>query len=701
MRFHLPLPLLALAAVATPPLLPSVAAAQSATPTTPAAQKSAFTAEDLVRLRRLSDPQVSPDGRWVAFTLRETDVDANRGRTDVWLLEIGAKAPLARRLTQSPAADSSPRWAPDGRSLFFLSTRSGSSQVWRLPLAGGEALQVTDYPLDVGTLKVSPRGDRLAVTLEVFPDCAELACSAGRLEARKKDKRSGLAYEQLFVRHWDTWADGTLSTLFTAPLDADGKAGAPVAVSAKVRGHVPSKPMGGDEEYEFSPDGTRLVFSARLADRVEPWSTNFDLYEVPVDGSAPPRNLTGDNAAWDTQPVFLANGDLAWLAMRRPGFEADRFRVLLRDARSGTTRVLAGDWDRSVSRLGTSADRRQLLATADDLGQVALFSLDPAGGRPTKLVGEGQVAEYSAVPGGGVLIAWASLGAPADLYVATRAGAPPRRLTTINAAILEQRAMAPYEQFSFRGWNDETVYGYVMKPHGWQPGRRYPIAFLVHGGPQVSFQNQWSFRWNAQAFAGRGYAVVFIDFHGSPGYGQAFTDSISQDWGGKPFVDLQKGFEAAVAKYDWLDGDRACSLGASYGGFMQNWIAGNWPDRFRCIVNHAGIFDTRTMYYTTEELWFTEWENGGPYYAKPELHEKFNPSAHVTKWKTPMLVTHGVLDYRVPYSQGLATFTGLQRQGVESRLLVFPDENHWIQKPANSLQWHEAVFGWLDAHLKR
>ncbi len=657
-----------------------------------------FTADDLVRLRRVSDPQVSPDGRWVAFTLRETDIEANRGRTDLWMFELGTASTLVRRVTQNAAADSSPRWAPDSRSLYFLSTRSGSSQVWRIPLDGGEAQQVTDYPLDVGTLKVSPRGDRLALTLEVFPDCSDLQCSADRFAAKKKNKASGLVFDQLFVRHWDSWETGALSTLFTATL-TDGKAGAPVNVSGKVRGHVPSKPFGGDEEYEFSPDGSRLVFSARLADRTEAWSTNFDLYEVPANGSGAPRNLTADNPAWDTQPVFLANGDLAWLAMRRPGFEADRFHVAVRDARSGAIRALTDAWDRSISRLVTTHDRRQLLVTTDDVGQLALFSIDPASGRPTRLVADGQVAEFSPTPGGGVVIAWATLAAPPDLYLVPKAGAAPRRLTSMNAAVLDERAMGTYEQFSFKGWNDETVHGYVVKPAGAVPGRRYPIAFLVHGGPQVSFQNQWSWRWNAQAFAGRGYAVVMIDYHGSPGYGQTFTDSISQDWGGKPFVDLQKGLEAAIAKYDWLDGQRACSLGGSYGGFMQNWIAGNWPERFKCLVNHAGIFDQRTMYYGTEELWFTEWENGGPYYAKPEVHEKFNPAALVTKWRTPMLVTHGQLDYRVPYLQGIATFTALQRQEVPSRLLMFPDENHWILKPANSLLWHETVLGWLDQYL--
>jgi dipeptidyl aminopeptidase/acylaminoacyl peptidase len=538
------------------------------------------------------------------------------------------------------------------------------------------------------------------VTLDALPECADPKCSADRLAERGKAKASGRVYDELFVRHWDTWKDGTRSSLYTAPLGADLTAGTPVNVSGSIRANVPSKPFGGDEEYAFSPDGSRLVFSARIADRGEAWSTNFDLYEVPADGATAPRNLTADNPAWDTQPVFLANGDLAWLAMQRPGFEADRFHVVLREARSGRVRPLTLDWDRSVGRLSASHDGRQLLAAADDVGQHALFSIDPATGRPTRIVGEGQVAEFSPAPGGAV-VAWATLAAPADLFVATREAAPLRRLTRVNADLLGERALGEFEQFSFPGWNDEKVHGYVVKPHGYVAGRKYPIAFLVHGGPQVSFGNQWSWRWNAQAFAGRGYAVVLIDFHGSPGYGQKFTDSISEDWGGKPLVDLQKGLDAALARYDWLDGGRACSLGASYGGFMQNWIAGQWPDRFRCIVNHAGIFDTRSMYYTTEELWFTEWENGGPYYKTPDIHEKFNPSAHVTKWRTPMLVTHGALDYRVPYSQGLATFTALQRQGVESRLLFFPDENHWVLKPANAVQWHEAVFDWLDRYLKR
>jgi dipeptidyl aminopeptidase/acylaminoacyl peptidase len=535
--------------------------------------------------------------------------------------------------------------------------------------------------------------------MEVLPDC-DLQCTHDRMDAKEKQKNTGRVYDRIFVRHWDTWSDGTRSHLFVATVGGDGKAGAPVDVSKALDADVPSKPFGGDEEYTFTRDGNALVFTARVAGKSEPWSTNFDLYQVPADGSAAPKNLTADNPAWDTQPVFLASGDMAYLAQRRPGFESDRFHVMLRDARSGMTRELAQSWDRSVARLGVTADGKKLLATADDLGQEALFTIDVPSGTPRKIVETGMVTDYSATRDS-VFYALASLGGPADAYMSRLTGGAARRLTSVNQEVLGQRAMSEYEQFSFKGWNGETVYGYVMKPYGFSAGQRYPVVMIIHGGPQVAFGNAWSYRWNPQAWAGRGYGIVFIDFHGSPGYGQAFTDSISHDWGGKPLEDLQKGLAAALEKYSWLDGSKACAAGASYGGFMINWIAGNWPDRFQCRVNHDGLFDHRSMYYSTEELWFPEWEHGGPYYENPQGHEQFNPANFVAKWQTPMLVIHSEQDFRVPLEQGIATFTALQRRGIESRLLTFPDENHWVLKPANSLQWHQVVFDWLDAHLKK
>ncbi len=575
---------------------------------TAAAQGSAqpFTIDDLVRLKRLSDPQVSPDGRYVAYVLRETDMEANKGRTDIWLLDLAQKDAQPQRLTSDPASDTSPRWAPDNHTLYFLSTRGGSSQVWRIRIDGGEASRVTNYPLDVGALKVSPRGDLLAVSMEVLPGCDDLRCTKDRLDASAKDKATGRIYDKLFIRHWDTWSNGTRSHLFAARIGADGTASPAVDLSKSLDADVPSKPFGGDEDFGFSPDGASLVFSARIAGRTEPLSTNFDLFQVPVDGSAAPQNLTASNPAWDAQPVFLKNGDLAWLAMDRPGFESDRFHIMLKDARTGTVHPLTQGWDRSVSRLGAMPDGHTLLATTSDLGQTALYSIDVKTGNPHKIVGTGEVAEYS-VAKDRVVYALASLGAPEDLYGVPATGGAAKQLTHVNEALLGSRHMSEYEQFSFKGWNDETVYGYVVKPYGFEAGKKYPIAFVVHGGPQASLQNVWSYRWNAQAFAGGGYAVVMVDFHGSPGYGQAFTDSISRDWGGKPLVDLKKGLEAAIAKYNWLDGGNACALGASYGGFMMNWIQGNWSERFRCIVNHDGVFDQRMMYYSTEELWFMEW----------------------------------------------------------------------------------------------
>jgi dipeptidyl aminopeptidase/acylaminoacyl peptidase len=664
------------------------------------ATNAPFTVEDLVRLKRISDPQLSPEGRQVAFVQRETDLDANKGRTSLWLLDLTPGTAQARRLTDVKANDSSPRWSHDGRTLYFLSTRSGSSQVWRLALTGGDAQRVSDYPLEVGALKVSPRGDRLALSMDVFPDCATLECTRERLSGRASDKASGRTYQRLFIRHWDAWSNGTRSHLFTAQLSAGGAGAAPVDVSRGFDADTPGKPFGGDEDFAFSPDGKSLVFSARIAGRTEPWSTNFDLFRTPVDGSAAPVNLTAGNPAWDTQPVFLANGDLAWLAQERPGFESDRFHIMLRDARTGAVRSLTGGWDRTVHHLGATPDGKALLASVDELGQTPLYRVDPKSGTPVRLVAGGAVEAFSAGRER-VVFARADLGGPADLYSVALRGGQPVRLTDANHEPLASRHMGEFEQFSFKGWNDETVYGYVVKPYGFEPGRRYPIAFVVHGGPQVSFGSLWTYRWNAQTFAGGGYAVVMIDFHGSPGYGQAFTDSISRDWGGKPLIDLQKGLAAALEKYPWLDGERACALGASYGGFMMNWIEGHWPDRFRCIVNHDGLFDQRMMYYATEELWFPEWEFGGPQYENPQAYEAVNPVDFVSKWKTPMLVIHGEQDFRIPYPQGIAAFTALQRRGIESKLLVFPDENHWVLKPANSVLWYHTVLDWLDAHLKR
>jgi len=653
--------------------------------------------EDLVTLARVSDPRLSPDGRHALYVLRETDLEKNKGVTAIWLQPVDGGA--ARRLTASGSSANTPRWSPDGKSVYFLSTRSGSQQLWRLDLTGGEARQITDYPVDVGSYRLSPDGRAVALSLEVFPDCADLACTKQRMDERAADKSSAMLFDKLFIRHWDAWKDGRRNQLFVARFGEDGRTGEPTKISRGIDGDVHSKPFGDAAEYTFTPDGQSIVFSARIAGRSEPWSTNFDLFQVSVDGNEAPRNLTADNPAWDTGPVFSRDGKvLYYRAMKRPGFEADRFALMRLDLASGERREIAPAWDRSADTIVLSDDGKRIYTLADDLGQHPLFSIDIASGKAQRVVGDGTIGGFD-VKGDRLAFVRSRLTAPGELFSARADGGQVKQLSAFNAERLNEVRMGEATQFIFKGWNDETVYGYVVKPWNFEPGKKYPTAFIIHGGPQGSMGDNFHYRWNPQTYAGQGWAVVFIDFHGSTGYGQAFTDSISGDWGGKPLEDLQKGWAAAQQQFDFIDGQRACALGASYGGFMVNWIAGQWSDPWRCLVSHSGVFDARMMGYATEELWFDEWERKGTPWDNPENYEKNNPVNHTLRWNKPMLIIHGQLDYRIPVEQSIGAFTVLQRRGIDSQFLYFPDENHWILKPANSLRWHHTVNAWLHKHL--
>jgi len=674
------------------------AAAPAAEPALP------FTIQDMVRMERISDVTVAPDGKHVAYTERTTDMEANKGRTSVWMLDTAKRGATPLRLTDGGPNSNNPEWSKDGKFIYFLSNRSGTNQVWRVSSNGtgprgdtpvADSTQVTALPLDVGSFRVSPKGDRILVSIEVYLDCADLACSKKRQDTAAHTAATGALHTQLFIRHWDAWSDGRRSQLFALGLNDNGVAqGVPVNLTGGI-GDVPGKPFGGREDYAFSPDGASVAFSVRSTPG-EAWSTNFDVYVVPADGGALPKNLTADNKAWDGQPAFSPDGSqLAYVAMDRPGFEADRFHLVLLNLQSGVKRALTQNWDRSISSFAWSRDGKTLFATADHLGQRPLWAVDVATGRASAITGAGEVEGFS-VGASKVFYTASSLGAPADLYSVGFTGGKPTQWTRLNQMVMEQHKFGEYQQFSFPGWNNENVFGYVVKPVDFKPDRKYPIAFLIHGGPQGSFGNAWSWRWNPQAFAGAGYGVVMVDFHGSTGYGQAFTDSISGDWGGKPLEDLKLGLSEALKANAWLDPDRMCALGGSYGGFMINWIAGQWPDGFKCLVSHDGIFDNRTMYYSTEELWFPEHEFSGPEYENPAAYTKFNPIDYVAKWKTPTLVIHGQQDYRVPDSQGISVFTALQRRGIPSELLYFPNENHWVLKPADSIEWYDTVLAWLS-----
>lgn len=653
-----------------------------------------FNVHDLVAMDRISEQTVSPDGQWIAFKLWKTNLEANKGCTDLWL--VGTDGKGLRQMTTDTAGDSNPCWSKDGKTIYFLSTRSGSSQVWQIAANGGEAIQVTNQPLDVGNLVLSPDGEKMAFTMEVFPNTS-VEETVKKLEEIKNRKYSGQIYERIFIRHWDTWCDGRRSHIFVMPIE-DGTA---VDIMKGMDADSPLKPFGGSEEFTYTPDSKAIVFTAANSGRAEAWSTNFDLFLAPVDGSKAPECLTEANKAWDTTPLFSPDGKtMAYLAMKRPNFEADRYYIKLRSWPEGNEQILAQQWDRSPGTIAWGPKGRILYATANNLGQSSLFAIDVKKSMVNTLVKDGTVTSID-FAGQRIVYGMDNLKSPVEIYSIDMKGKNPKTITTINKNKLAVAKMGDYEQFTFKGWNDETVYCYIVKPVDFDANKKYPVAFLIHGGPQGSFGNHFHYRWNPQAYVGRGYAAVMVDFHGSTGYGQAFTDSISRDWGGKPLVDLKKGLAAALNRYPWMDGNRVSALGASFGGYMINWIAGNWPDRFRCFVNHDGNLDERFAYYDTEELWFPEWDHGGTPWNNPENYEKHNPVNFVKNWKTPMLVIHGAFDYRVAETQGFGTFNALQRKGIPSKLLYFPDENHWVLKPQNSIFWHNTVLDWLDQWTKK
>lgn len=670
------------------------------------AQARGLDVRDLQKLERVSSPVLSPDGSTVLFAKRVVDADVVKASGSLWVRNLLTRdlAP-PKRLTPEGWSVNSPAFSPDGKTVYFLSGKSGIQQLYSLPLGGGAPRQLTAFALDVASYKLSPDGTRVLFSTDTFADCkADFACTLKKLDATAAKKSSGVVYDGLFVRHWDTWADGRRSRLFVAPLPGAKAKAVTTATSLTDRldGDAPSKPFGGAEEYTWSPDGNSVVAAVRVAGKGEAWSTNFDLYKIAADGSSAPVNLTAANPAWDTGPVFSADGKtLYYRAMKRPGFEADRFGLMAMDLDNGKVREIAPNWDRSADGIVLSDDGERIYTTAQEMGELPLFSVEIQSGETRKIVGEGSVSAFDMV--GRTLVLSRNSLKSGDVIYATSddVGATLRAITPSAGEVLKDVSFGDFEQFNFKGWNNETVHGYVVKPHDYVEGKKYPVAFLIHGGPQGSFGNGWSYRWNPQTYAGQGYAVVMIDFHGSTGYGQAFTDAISQHWGDRPLEDLQKGWAAAQKQYAFLDGKNACALGASYGGYMINWIAGNWNEPWKCLVNHDGVFDIRSMGYVTEELWFTEWENGGTPYDVPKNVEKFNPVNHIANWRVPMLVVQGEKDYRVPVDQGLSTFTALQRKGIESRLLYFPDENHWVLKPQNSILWHDTVNAWLKQHIGR
>jgi dipeptidyl aminopeptidase/acylaminoacyl peptidase len=653
----------------------------------PAAERHPFTISDLVATPRVASPALSPDGKLVAFTVARPSADLSRLESALWTVAAqGTAAP--RRLTSAPGeAVSAPRFSPDGRRIAFVSTRAGEPQAFVLALDGGEATQVTRLPGGVNDLLWAPDGAALLVTGDVDPACgADAACA----EARERDaKGAPRVATRLLFRHWNAWRERLRSHVLRVPLDG----GAPVDLTPGDR-DVPPFQRGDARDLATSSDGRELLFTM-IAEPVEAISTNADVYAVPLAGG-PPRRLT-DGPGWDGTPRPSPDGKrLAWRSQARAGAESDRCRLLVGDARGGGARDLTAKVDLSVGEFyWASADR--LVFTAEEGGLSNVYEASAKDGEVRRLATAANLADLAPSRDGRVAAGLVDgLARPAE--VALLEDGKVRVLTRFGEEVTSRVAFGTVKPLLARGKDGAAIHGLVVLPPGHRQGERHPAVVLVHGGPQGAWRDAWSFRWNPMIYAARGFTVVLPNPRGSSGFGQAYQDAVRRNWGGTPFDDVMALTDAAVASGD-ADPDRMCAAGASYGGYMVNWMNGH-THRFRCLVSHAGDFDLTASYYDTEELWFAEWELGRPWEDRSE-YERWSPHLFVKEWRTPTLVTHGELDYRVGVNHAYATFTALQRLGVESKLLVFPDEGHWVLKPKNSKLFHDVVLSWIEGHLAR
>jgi dipeptidyl aminopeptidase/acylaminoacyl peptidase len=675
-------------------LAAAIAAVGGGNATAPA--KRAITFEDLISLDRISEVQISPDGKWVVYHISRPDKAANRSVNNIWIIPTAGGAP--RQLTRS-GRDSSPRWSPDGKTLAFLSSREGTPQVYLLNIEGGEAAALTHLSTGADNVQWSPDGKLLAFTSEVYPDCRDDACNSQRDAEREKSKVKARLYDHLLYRHWTTWSEGKRSHLFIVSRDG----GAPRDLTPAANYDVPPVQRGGAEDIAVSPDNKEICFTA-VTDPVEAISTNGDLFILPAGGGEPLRITT--NPGFDGQPTYSPDGRwIAYHAQLRPGYESDKWRLMLYERQTGKHINVNENFDRNVENPVWAPDSKTIYFLAEDRGHKPVFAISATpGAEPRVLLKDTYESEVVLSKDGHTLVfTRTSLTMPAEIFAANTDGSNVRQLTQHNAEKLAALDLPPAEHFYFPGAEGTPIHAMLVRPPGFDPSKKYPLVLIAHGGPQTQWSDAWGYRWNPQMFAAPGYVVLLINRRGSTGFGQKFTDEINADWGGKPFVDLMKGVDYALEKYAFTDGTRMAAAGASYGGYMMDWFAAQTKGRFKAIVTHASVYNLESEYGATEELWFPEWEFRGTPWSNPGVYDKWSPHKYAGefgKYKTPTLVTHGELDFRVPYTEGLQMFSALQRQGVPSKLLIFPDEGHWVLKPQNSELWYKTVLDWLATYLK-
>ena len=665
--------------------------------------KHPLTFDDLIAMHRIAEAELSPDGKWVAYTAATPDMDANRNATNLWMAPVAGGDAI--QLTRT-GKDSSPKWSPDGKTIAFLSARSGDSQVYVLSMDGGEAHPVTKISTGVDIVKWSPDGKTLAFTSSVYPDCVSRSsgspnnddeCNKKRNDEKEKNKVKAHVAENLLYRHWTHWNEGPRAHLFVIAPDGSGEA---KDLTAGANYDVPPDQRGEESDINFSPDSKEICFTA-VTDKVEATSTNGDLFTVPVSGGEPQRITT--QHGFDGNPVYSPDGKyIAYHAQLTAGYEADRWRVMLYDRASRKSENLTEGFDRSATNLVWSPDSKTIYFLAENETQQPVYAMAARPGAiPKKLVDGFNSAIELSEDGKTLLLARTSLTMPAELFVAASDGTGLKQVTHMNDALLAKLELNVPETFWFEGAEGTKVQAMLIRPPQFDANRKYPLLVLLHGGPQTMWSNAWGYRWNAQLFSGAGYVTLMINRRGSTGYGQKFTDEITNDWGGKAYGDVLKGVDAALVKYPFVDGKKMGAAGGSYGGYMVDWIATH-TDRFKALVSHAGVYDKVSM-YATEELWFEEHDLQGTPWSNPESYRKWAPVTYagaLGRYKTPTLVIAGEKDFRVPYTQSLEFFSALQRQGVPSKLVVFPDEGHWVLKPQNSQFWYKTFLDWLATYLK-
>lgn len=657
------------------------------------AQKTPFDIQALMKVTRLSEPALSPDGKTVAFTARSVNVEANTQPRDVYAVSMDGGTP--RQLTRQGTMNERPRWSPDGKKIAFVSNASGSSQVWTMNADGSEPKQITSLASEASGVVWSPDGKHLLFVSEVYPECgADDGCNKKKIDAAAASKVKARVYTSLLYRHWTEWQGPRRKHLLVVPVEG----GAAKDLTPGVR-DVPPFSLGGPDDYAFSPDGQEVCY-AMNPDEQQATSTNWELYVVPVTGGEA-KKITSNPGA-DASPVYSPDGKyIAYRAQSKAGYESDKWRMMLYDRAAGTAVSLTETLDRSVQSITWSPDSKRIFFTIEDRGRTTLHMIAATGGGSRVIIGaNSHVDDVQFAPDGKTMIYSEHSGSkPVEFYRVASTGGGAVPLTRMNDALLAQHQLTPMEDFTVEGAEKAKVQSFVVKPPKFDPKQKYPVMFLLHGGPQGAWGESWSFRWNPQVFAAAGFVVVMPNPRGSTGYGQQFTDEINQDWGGKVYDDVMAVVDY-VAAQPWADSARFAAAGGSYGGYLVNWILGH-SDRFRALVSHAGVYDLKSMGAETEELWFVKWEFGGMPWERPDVFEKWSPSNHVAKFKTPTLVIHGEVDYRVPVGQGMQLFTGLQLQKVPSKMLLFPDEGHWILKPQNSMLWYNSVIEWVSEFTRK